>query len=137
MSYSLKLANRDIAVSGSHLSIVQGTDKLAQDIDLWLREAYQVDRFHLSFGSILNSFIGGIIDRNTQVEVQAEILRVLQNYQTIQLLRFKANPSKFSPNELLNEVSNVGIQLSYDKILVTVTFTSVAGTTGTTNFTIA
>lgn len=137
MSYSLKLVNRDLGVLGSHLDIVQGTAKLTQDIDLWLREEYQVDRFHVSFGSILNSFIGGIISRDTQVEVQAEVLRVMQNYQNVQLIRFKANPLKFSPNELLNEISNVGVQLAYDKILVTLTFTTVAGNTGTTAFTVA
>lgn len=136
MSYSFKLVNGDLSVTGSTMDIVQGTDKLGQDIDLWLREQYQIDRFHPTFGSVLDYFIGGIVSVSTQVEIQSEIIRVLTNYQTVQLAAFKANPSKFATNELLNTFSVTNIQASYDKILVTVSFTTVAGTTGTTAFTV-
>lgn len=137
MSYSLKLSDGDLSATGSHLDIVQGIDKLTQDIDLWLREDYQIDRFHTSFGSILDSFIGGVIDNTTQITVQAEILRVMQNYQNLQLLRFKAKPEKFSPDELLHEVTGINVQVAYDKIVANLYFTTVSGATGATTLAVS
>lgn len=135
MSYSLALENGDLHATGSRLDIVQGTAKLSQDVDLWLREEYGINRFHPQYGSILDNFIGGVVTRNTNTEVQSEVLRVLQNYQNIQLSRFKANPQKFSPDELLNDVSNVNTQIAYDKVVVTVNFTTAAGTAAQTTVT--
>jgi hypothetical protein len=136
MSYSLALENGDLHATGSRLDIVQGSAKLAQDIDLWLREAYQIDRFHPNFGSILDSYIGGVVSVSTQTEVQSEVLRVLQNYQNIQLSRFQANPQKFSPDELLNDVTGVTTQVAYDKVVITVNFTTAAGTAATSSLTV-
>lgn len=127
MSYSLALENGDLHATGSRLDIVQGTAKLAQDVDLWLREDYGINRFHPQYGSILDAFIGGVVSPSTNTEVQSEVMRVLQNYQNIQLSRFQANPQKFSAEELLNEVSNVNTTVAYDKVVVTVNFTTAAG----------
>lgn len=127
MSYSLALENGDLHATGSRLDIVQGTAKLAQDVDLWLREDYGINRFHPQYGSILDAFIGGVVSPHTNTEVQSEVLRVLSNYQNIQLSRFQANPEKFSSEELLNDVSNVNTTVAYDKVVVTVNFTTAAG----------
>lgn len=136
MSYSLKITNGDLTARGSHLDIVQGVDKLIQDIDLWLREQYQVDRFHISFGSILDNFIGGVIDNTTKVEVQAEVLRVMNNYQNLQLIRFKNNPQKFSPDELLNQITSIQVNISYDKVIVSLFFTTAAGSSRVSSLTV-
>lgn len=136
MSYSLALENGDLHATGSRLDIVQGSAKLSQDVDLWLREDYGINRFHPQFGSILDNFIGGVVSPNTNVEVQSEVLRVLQNYQNIQLSRFQANPQKFSPDELLNDVSGVNTQIAYDKVVVTVNFTTAAGTAAQTSLSV-
>lgn len=136
MSYSLALENGDLHATGSRLDIVQGSAKLSQDVDLWLREDYGINRFHPQFGSILDSFIGGVVSPGTNVEVQSEVLRVLQNYQNIQLSRFQANPQKFSPDELLNDVSGVNTQIAYDKVVVTVNFTTAAGTAAQTSLSV-
>lgn len=127
MSYSLALENGDLHATGSRLDIVQGSAKLAQDVDLWLREDYGINRFHPQYGSILDNFIGSVVSPNTNTEVQSEVLRVLQNYQNIQLSRFQANPQKFSASELLDDVSGVTTQVAYDKVVVTVNFTTAAG----------
>lgn len=136
MSYSLALENGDLHATGSRLDIVQGYQKLSQDIDIWLREAYGINRFHPQFGSILDAYIGGVVSATTQTEVQSEVLRVLQNYQNIQLSRFKANPQKFSPDELLNDVTGVTTQIAYDKVVITVNFTTAAGTAATSSLTV-
>ena len=120
MSYSLAIVDGDLGKRGSQLSLVFGVDKLKQDVNCWLREQFGGDRFHVNMGSILQEFIGSVVSGSTQVEVQSEILRVLQNYQAMQVRRFKENPQKLSASELLVSVDDVAVTVSYDTVWATV-----------------
>lgn len=116
MSYSLAIADGDLVQQGSQIGLVFGINKLKQDINLCLMEHYGVDRFHVNMGSILQDFIGSIASKSSLAEVRAEVLRVLQNYQTMQLRRFKENPELFSASELLVSVDGITTSLSYDTV---------------------
>ncbi|HEY6020544.1 MAG TPA: hypothetical protein VIY48_11845 [Candidatus Paceibacterota bacterium] len=130
MSLSLKVVNGDLSIKGGRFEVVSGQEKLKQDLTLWLTERYRDDRFHPTYGSILDGYIGGVINaQDTIVRVQSETLRVLSNYQQIQLARFKESPSKFQPSELLQAVNGVNVSLSYDKVIVLIRITTVARTT--------
>lgn len=132
MSISLKVVNGDLSITAGSFDTVQGTDKLKQDLSLWLIERYRDDRFHPTYGSILDGYIGGIINaQDTIVRVQSETLRVLSNYQQIQLARFREKPNKFQPSELLQQVNGVDVSLSYDKVIVLVRITTAARTSTT------
>ncbi|AON96899.1 baseplate protein [Mycobacterium phage Tonenili] len=120
MSYSLALEDGDLVQRGSQLAIVQGRDKLEQDINLWLLERWGSDRFHLNMGSILQEFIGGIAEPSTRAEVHAEVFRVLQNYQALQLRRFREDPQSLSASELLVSVDEITTQMTYDTVRVTI-----------------
>jgi len=120
MSYSLAIADGDLVQRGSRLDVVSGIEKLRQDVYCWLTERYGGDRFHVNMGSILQDFIGGIASESTRVEVQSEIFRVLQNYQSMQLRRFKENPEKLSSSELLISIDDILTAMRYDAINVTV-----------------
>jgi len=118
MSYSLAIADGDLVQRGSQLDVVFGVDKLKQDIYLWIMERYGADRFHVNMGSILQEFIGGIITESTRAEVHAEVFRILQNYQSLQLRRFRENPELLSSSELLVSVDEIRTALNYDTINV-------------------
>lgn len=120
MSYSLAIANGDLVQQGSQLGIVFGIDKLKQDVNCWLMERYGGDRFHVNMGSILQDFIGGIVNSATKAEVHAEVFRVLQNYQSLQAKRFKENPEKMSASELLVSVDDIVTAVQYDTVNVAV-----------------
>lgn len=120
MSYSLAIADGDLVQRGSRLDVVFGVDKLRQDVYCWLTERYGGDRFHVNMGSILQDFIGGIARESTRVEVQSEIFRVLQNYQAMQLRRFKENPEKLSSSELLVSIDDIMAALDYDTVQVAI-----------------
>ena len=120
MSYSLALADGDLAKRGSQVSLVFGVNKLKQDLNCWLLEQYGGDRFHVNMGSILQEFVGSVVDASTVVEVEAEVLRVLENYQALQVKRFKENPQKLSPSELLVSVDRVDVSVNYDSVYVTI-----------------
>lgn len=120
MSYSLAIADGDLVQRGSRLDVVSGVEKLRQDVYCWLTERYGGDRFHVNMGSILQDFIGGIASESTRVEVQSEIFRVLQNYQAMQLRRFKENPERMSASELLVSVDDIMASLNYDTVRVAI-----------------
>lgn len=130
MSVSLKIANGDLSITAGRFDLVQGSEKLTQDLTLWLTERYRDDRFHLTYGSILDGYIGGVINASdTIVRVQSETQRVLSNYQQVQIARFRESPNKFQPSELLRSVNGVDVSLSYDKVIVLVRLTTAARTT--------
>ena len=132
MSLSFKVVNGDLSITAGSFDVVEGVDKLKQDLSLWLTERYRDDRFHPTYGSILDGYIGGIINaQDTIVRVQSETLRVLSNYQQIQLARFKENPTKFQPSEVIRRVDGVDVSLSYDKVIVLVRITTAARTSTT------
>lgn len=131
MSYSLAVADGDLVQQGSQLALVWGQDKLLQDVDLWLRERYGIDRFHVTMGSVLQDFIGGIVDESTRAEVQSEILRVLQNYQAVQLRKFKQNPQMLSATELLISVDDVQTTVSYDTVSAWIKMRNATGVVST------
>ena len=118
MSYSLAITDGDLALAGSQLGLVFGLDKLKQDVNCWLLEQRGGDRFHTNMGSILQDFIGRVIRESTRAEVHAEVLRVLQNFQSLQLRRFKENPERFSASELLVSVDDIVTAVSYDTVNV-------------------
>lgn len=116
MSYSLAIESGDLVQKGSVMDLVFGVDKLTQDIYLWVMERYGGDRFHTNMGSILQDFIGGIVSSSTNAEVHAEIFRVLQNYQALQLRRIKEHPEWMSTSELLVSVDDIRTATSYDTV---------------------
>lgn len=121
MTFSLALVNGDLAPQGGQLQIVYGVAKLKQDMDLWIRERFGVDRFHPRYGSILEDFIGGIVEEDTGVEVTEEIMRVLRNYMAVQKFAFTSAPQAFSLSELLLDVAAVRTNVSYDTVTSQVT----------------
>lgn len=120
MSFSLAIKDGDLVQKGSQLALVHGVDKLKQDLYLWLMERYGGDRFHVNMGSILQEFIGGIATDSSRAEVHAEVFRILQNYQSLQLRRFKENPQLMSASELLVSVDEIMTRLNYDTVSVAV-----------------
>ena len=124
MTFSLKVEDGDIVLVGSNMGIVYGVEKLKQDISIWLRERWQSDRFHLAYGSILDSFIGSVIDDSTVFMVQTEVRRVLQNYQALQYRLLKEHPERLSGDEVLVSILSVDAAVNYDTVNVTVRFTT-------------
>lgn len=131
MSYSFAVAEKDILLKGSNVGLVYGKNKLLQDLTLWLTERYRSDRFHSNYGSILDNFIGDVIDPMTAHEVEAEVERVLQNYQMVQYRRMQDDPTRFSPEEVLVEVTDVKAKIDYDSVVVVISIVTGSRARGT------
>lgn len=122
MTYSLKIQNGDLSITGSECNIVYGTSKLTQDMEIWLLTRYGSDRMHPTFGSILQSFIGQPMTSVsiTQTNIYNEILRVLNNYQSMVYASFKATPNNFSLEELPYSIDSISPKVTYDTVYCTV-----------------
>ena len=120
MSFSLAIAGGDLVQSGSQLGIVYGSDKLKQDLMLWLTERYGIDRFHPVMGCDFQNYIGGIIGYHTQTRVQSETQRVLDNYQKVQFMGLRQAPTLYSLSELLWSIDSIHVAMSYDTVSVVI-----------------
>lgn len=118
MSFSLKLVDGDLSPKGSTLEVVFGVEKLKQDLDIWLREHYGIDRFHPNTGSTLQEYIGGIVTEETREEIQDEVLRVLQNYHELQKRILLSNPTMLSTSEMIASIEEISTTVSYDSVFV-------------------
>ena len=130
MTRSFALEDGDLAVRSSRVQLVSGQDKLKQDLDCWLKETYGSDRFHLLYGSVLDQYVGSVINFDTAAYIRAEVIRVLNNFQQLQLRRVQANAALFSPQQLLDTIVSVVVGSNYDTIVAVVTYQTATGTTG-------
>jgi phage baseplate assembly protein W len=138
MSYSLRInAAGDLDVSSGVMKLVRGIEKLTQDLSLWMREPYKTDRFHVLYGSILDQYVGSIVNQLAEHEIRAEAIRVLNAYQQIQLAAMKDNPSKFDLDELLDTVESVNVKVSYDAVFVDIRFRTASQKVGTVKGTVS
>lgn len=118
MSYSLELVDGDLVRRGSSFGIVYGIDKLVQDLSAWLTESFGSDIMHPEMGSLLDSWIGTIITAATQADIHTEVLRVLQNYQSVQVRGIKTKPQKYSLSEILYSIDDIKVTTNYDTVSV-------------------
>ena len=127
MTYSLAVIDGDLAQRGSSLAIVYGVDKLRQDLSLWITERRGIDRFHPKMGSILPDFIGSLITDSTKSQIQTEIMRVLQQYQSVQMQSLKSAPQNYSYSEILYSVNAINVALSFDTIYASIDVSALDG----------
>ena len=120
MTFSLKVANGDLVLKGSQMALVGGTDKLKQDLILWVAERYGIDRFHPWMGSNLQNYIGGMITQGTQAMVYSEVMRVLDNYQKTQTAGMTASPALYTLSELLFNINSINVGIGFDQVNVAI-----------------
>ena len=132
---TLQVQNGDIQLdSGGNLRFLQGSNKLVQDLGLWLQEPYGTGFTTPAFGSSLPSLIGGTSTAATTASIQAEIQRVLGLYQSQQILSLKtaqnlSQLSYWSRSEIINSINSVQISQNYTSITASVSITTLANTT--------
>jgi hypothetical protein len=118
MTFSLLLQNGDLVQNGSQMGYVYGSNKLLQDLTLWMTERYNCDITNPNYGCYFENYIGGIVNYHTQAMMESEALRVLTNYQKVQQIAFTNAPTIFSLSELLLAIGNIDVRISYDTVWV-------------------
>lgn len=129
---TLQLRNGDLVVGTTGHQVVEGTQKIRQDLALALGEPYGDDRFHPSWGSMLPRYVGDTATEETRALVISETARVLQAYvdsQATDVLQdsLAANRSRYATADVVRQVDAIDATLSLDTIQLKVSLTTQAG----------
>lgn len=138
---TLALAAGDLVVGPTGHATISGSRKIRQELALHLGETYGADKYHPEMGSVLVEYIGEVIDDTTQMLVQAEVARVVQQYIGIQqreVLRdhLAARASRFDSSDVVTGIADISATVNFDTIRVSVTLTTAANETIQVNRTI-
>ena len=143
MSWSLQIANGDLAFNGADMTTVQGSQKLVQDLACCILEPMGNDPLHPGYGSLIDGGIGtdgsytsGVIgapnDTRAGNFVVSEINRICTQYQSQQQARYKADvatygKSTISASEALLGVESITATASQDHLNVGATLQTGSG----------
>ena len=127
------LRSGDLVIAGGGYGMVTGMARVQQQIGLCLREPYGSDRFHDRWGSVLPEWIGRtIVGNNIQIEVRAELIRVVKNFIAAQqaLITQRAiNGLRpvVSPAETLVDIVDIRVLQNQDNLVVKATLRTAGG----------
>lgn len=123
--------------------MVQGRDKLVQDLTLWLLEPLGIGYTTPNFGALLNyvdvnrgrvssHFIGHVMDGQREAEVEAEVDRILNLYQQDQVQKIRRAQIEgrlylYRTSEILDSIQEVASRTDKDRMIVRAAITSGAG----------
>ena len=132
MTWSLKLTNGDIGITGNSYSTVTGPEKLVQDLRCWILEPQGNDVMHPDYGSMITeggitadgseipSALGGTFSAEDLMRIEAEVRRVVGYYQALQKDRLRkeavlyGGKNTFSAGEICLGIQNITILQSLD-----------------------
>jgi phage baseplate assembly protein W len=134
---TLALVNGDLAIgtNGAYL-LYSGASRIKQDLTLALTEEYGTDRFHPTYGSIVQGYLGQVLSAELMQLVRAEVNRVLQNYLIIQqneVLRDSLVDvaNRYDTSDVVQAVDAVQARAVLDTIYLSATLTTLSRETVT------
>lgn len=152
MTWSLKLQNGDLVISGSGLGTADNEAKMVQDLRCQLLEKMGNDVLHPEYGSLID---GGITPDGTvnesviagddwglaKIKVQNEITRVINDYQRRQLERAKFDRAQYgkqtlTPREVISGINGITFVESLDQLIVQVHLQTMSGQSETIDLTV-
>jgi phage baseplate assembly protein W len=129
---TLALANGDLVVApGGHTTLTAAA-KIRQDMALALGEPLGNDRFHPEWGSVLPTYIGQPMDAETEMQVQSEVARIVEQQMAVQQRdiaqdSLKGRASRYDAADIIVGIEKLTVSVRYDTILVTVALVTQAG----------
>lgn len=129
---TLAIRNGDLAIGPGGYEMIDGEEKVRQDLGVAAREPLGCDRFHPRWGTVLHSYVGSAFAPETEALVRAEIIRVVQNYVAVQGEQMQRdanyrNRPRYSTSEIIDRIENIDVRQEFDKLHVRVTLRTVAG----------
>lgn len=126
---TLKVSNGDFVLDGGNYGVVEGQDKLRQDLWFALAEPIGCDRFHSTWGSILSLLVGQPSTVANQTKAQSDASRVVSTYATAQRqavtsASLSGRSQNYALDELITSVKNVEVAPSMDRLNLVVRLTT-------------
>jgi hypothetical protein len=143
MTWSLRLENGDLVKGpGNNLDIIEGPDKVVQDLMCWIKEPYGTDPLNPELGSFIDIaeegtvvFSNGItnfLPYDYSEMVVSEIRRIISGYQANQMARLKTELNQYNglytfSNDEIIENFNIMYENDYDTVYIMITLQMVSG----------
>lgn len=131
---SIRIANGDIVLGvGRGLSFVDGRQKLAQDLRLWIMEPYGTGPTTRTFGSVVHDHIGETNPEEHRARIESEIRRVIELYIAHQRRRLNADRSagtlsRWRKSEIVTGIQSLSAKVKDTSIVVKVSISTLSGT---------
>jgi len=122
---ALEIRNGDLVVGAGGYTTIEGAAKVQQDLGVAVREPYGSDRFHPRWGTLLHEYVGTAVSEVSEMRIQAEVARIVQNYMRTQGEALARDVStnrrtRFSKDELVERVESISIRQEFDRFRVRV-----------------
>lgn len=136
MTWSLRIAHGDLAISGTNLDTVTAEQKLIQDMRCWILERIGTDTMHPTYGAALDggrrngrevpSLIGRIDSNMVALEAESEIRRIVLAYQQQQLTRAQRDRAVYgratlTRGEVVTGIKSIQISQVTDGLFIRLT----------------
>jgi phage baseplate assembly protein W len=120
------LRNGDLVLAGSKYGMVEGIARVQQQVGLAMREPLGSDRFHREWGSVLDDWIGSVINEDITFEVRSEVIRVVRDFIIRQNEQVKSRASIgrraiITAEEMITDISSLRVEQDQDALIVKVT----------------
>jgi len=130
---TITVSNGDIQLNNGKLQFTVGSNKLIQDLTLWLEEPLGTGFTTPGFGSLLTDIVGKAQGYNTSSTIQSEISRVLQLYQGQQALSLQnaqnsAQLSYWNKSEIIKSIDSVQVSIQNTSVIANIYLTTLANT---------
>jgi phage baseplate assembly protein W len=128
----LGLRNGDLIATRHGHETVTGSERIRLDLTVALGQEFGTDRFHLKFGSYLNRFLGNPVGPELAFAVEAEVVRVVNNYISIQQAAISNDQlygrrSRMSTADVVTAIASVDAQPYLDRIFIRLQLSTAAG----------
>lgn len=110
---TLAVVDGDLVLDASRYATVSGSQRVAQDLGIALREHFGVDRFHPNWGSLLPTYVGAAMGEGFHTQIAGEVKRVLGNYMAVQDQQVRSlagQPEQLDSRDVVVAVSAVDVQ---------------------------
>lgn len=130
---TMMLRDGDLVVSRRDYVMTTGAGKVAQDIRGALLEPLGNDRFHTGWGSTLDQFVGTVLNEFSEMDIEAEVNRVINNYAAIQRDRIdtdiisEAATPRFTTDEVLSRIDSIALTSDADTVNIVIRLRTVSG----------
>lgn len=122
----IKVVDGDIAIGGDGKPVmVEGAERIRQELALWLLEPLGTDSVYPKFGSDLWSYVGTPAFDDNLTAVRSEVNRVVTNYIAAQNEQIAKDRQRLSENEFLQVWTDDDIVSTLNSITVSATGTDV------------
>jgi len=122
---TMALVNGDLSLAGDRYAMISGIARVQQHLSLNLREPYGSDRFHERWGSVLNDTVGQVITPEIESSVRSEIIRVINNYISMQQDQLRSRSMKglsavVTAEEIITDITSISVSQEQDQLIAKV-----------------